>query len=62
MQGSETRNQWSESKNPGAFADAVEILDSGFCSLIPEKGGRKDGTEPVNRFGEWTKDGRCIDF
>lgn len=26
-----------------------------------EMGGRKDGTEPT-RFGDWEKQGRCIDF
>ena len=26
-----------------------------------EFGGRKDGTEPT-RFGDWEKQGRCIDF
>lgn len=26
-----------------------------------ERGGRKDGTEPT-RFGDWEKQGRCIDF
>jgi hypothetical protein len=26
-----------------------------------ELGGRKDGTEPT-RFGDWEKQGRCIDF
>jgi hypothetical protein len=28
---------------------------------IQEIGGRKDGTEPT-RFGDWEKNGRCIDF
>jgi len=28
---------------------------------IKEIGGRKDGTEPT-RFGDWEKQGRCIDF
>jgi hypothetical protein len=27
----------------------------------PEVGGRRDGTEPT-RFGDWEKQGRCIDF
>ncbi|MDZ7789839.1 MAG: DUF1674 domain-containing protein [Xanthomonadales bacterium] len=26
-----------------------------------EYGGRKDGLEPT-RYGDWEKDGRCIDF
>jgi len=28
---------------------------------VREIGGRKDGTEPT-RFGDWEKQGRCIDF
>jgi hypothetical protein len=28
---------------------------------VPEIGGRKDGTDPT-RFGDWEKNGRCIDF
>jgi len=28
---------------------------------VAELGGRKDGTEPT-RFGDWEKQGRCIDF
>lgn len=29
--------------------------------LPPEYGGRKNGLEPT-RYGDWEKDGRCIDF
>ncbi|MBL6750336.1 MAG: DUF1674 domain-containing protein [Nevskia sp.] len=29
--------------------------------IVPEIGGRKDGTDPT-RFGDWEKNGRCIDF
>lgn len=28
---------------------------------VPEIGGRKSGLEPT-RYGDWEKDGRCIDF
>jgi hypothetical protein len=28
---------------------------------VREVGGRKDGTEPT-RFGDWEKQGRCVDF
>ena len=28
---------------------------------VAEIGGRKDGTEPT-RFGDWEKNGRCVDF
>ena len=35
------------------------------AQAVPERpreiGGRKDGTEPT-RFGDWEKNGRCIDF
>jgi hypothetical protein len=30
-------------------------------ATVREIGGRKDGTEPT-RFGDWEKNGRCIDF
>ena len=30
-------------------------------AVAKEVGGRKDGTEPT-RFGDWEKQGRCIDF
>jgi len=29
--------------------------------VVPEIGGRKDGTDPT-RYGDWEKQGRCIDF
>ncbi|HEX4895085.1 MAG TPA: DUF1674 domain-containing protein [Solimonas sp.] len=28
---------------------------------VPELGGRRDGPEPT-RYGDWEKNGRCIDF
>lgn len=28
---------------------------------VPEIGGRREGPEPT-RYGDWEKDGRCIDF
>ncbi|MBI3171996.1 MAG: DUF1674 domain-containing protein [Hydrocarboniphaga effusa] len=28
---------------------------------VPEIGGRSDGPEPT-RYGDWEKNGRCIDF
>lgn len=28
---------------------------------VPEIGGRTDGTDPT-RYGDWEKNGRCIDF
>ena len=29
--------------------------------VVPEVGGRTDGPEPT-RYGDWEKNGRCIDF
>lgn len=34
---------------------------SGNPGLPPEFGGREKGLEPT-RYGDWEKDGRCIDF
>lgn len=34
---------------------------AGTQGKTAEIGGRKDGTEPT-RFGDWEKQGRCIDF
>lgn len=31
------------------------------AGVVPEIGGRKDGLEPT-RYGDWEKNGRCIDF
>ena len=42
---------------PSAGADAPK--DSGDAAT-PEIGGRK-GPEPT-RYGDWEKDGRCVDF
>ena len=35
--------------------------DAAGKAAVVEVGGRKDGTEPT-RFGDWEKQGRCIDF
>ena len=40
-------------------ATPVEAAAAGAAAK--EFGGRKDGTEPT-RFGDWEKQGRCIDF
>ncbi|THD02903.1 hypothetical protein B1810_12785 [Panacagrimonas perspica] len=29
--------------------------------VVPEIGGRRSGLDPT-RYGDWEKDGRCIDF
>lgn len=34
---------------------------AGVPKPVAEIGGRKDGSDPT-RFGDWEKNGRCIDF
>lgn len=46
-----------------AAVDATSVIDSRArtdAALPPEIGGRK-GPEPT-RYGDWEKNGRCIDF
>lgn len=43
---------------PEPVADVADVAPE---KRLPEFGGRKDGTEPT-RYGDWEKQGRCIDF
>lgn len=45
---------------PTDHEQVSQASDSGGCG-VREIGGRKDGLEPT-RFGDWEKNGRCIDF
>lgn len=47
----------------GEVQESTEPAAAGTPPDAPERefGGRKDGTEPT-RFGDWEKNGRCIDF
>ena len=47
----------------GVAQESAEPAAGGIlpAELLREFGGRKDGTEPT-RFGDWEKNGRCIDF
>ena len=47
----------------GVAQEPAEPAAGGTLPAEPlrEFGGRKDGTEPT-RFGDWEKNGRCIDF
>jgi hypothetical protein len=38
-----------------------ETKPAGAAQPVREIGGRKDGTDPT-RYGDWEKNGRCIDF
>lgn len=42
-------------------APAPAVTPGAGTGTVRELGGRKDGTEPT-RFGDWEKQGRCIDF
>jgi len=47
----------------GVEPEPAETVASAALPAAPprEFGGRKDGTEPT-RFGDWEKNGRCVDF
>lgn len=42
-------------------AEKPEPAKTQVAGVVPEIGGRKDGLEPT-RYGDWEKNGRCIDF
>lgn len=42
-------------------ASAPEEVTQAVGAAVPEIGGRKNGLDPT-RYGDWEKDGRCIDF
>lgn len=42
-------------------ANAAESPEATTAKLTREIGGRKTGLEPT-RYGDWEKNGRCIDF
>lgn len=46
----------NDQQNPDGSSDAKRETDR-----LREFGGRKKGLEPT-RYGDWEKDGRCIDF
>ncbi|HEY6985028.1 MAG TPA: DUF1674 domain-containing protein [Rhodanobacteraceae bacterium] len=55
----------SESQSPDPERSTPAPLDSERAPVAPprprEIGGRKSGLDPT-RFGDWEKDGRCVDF
>ena len=55
----ESLRQAPEESPPPTSAGEQE-RDSASARPV-EVGGRKDGTEPT-RFGDWEKNGRCVDF
>ena len=41
--------------------DHEEPVHASKAGQVPEIGGRRDGPDPT-RYGDWEKNGRCIDF
>lgn len=64
-------SQNTENKSANAIKNSVKtqdkvspnhpVKDSKKETLSKEFGGRKDGLDPT-RYGDWEKNGRCIDF
>lgn len=50
-----------EKRDDEAPAAAEAPVPARYRPPAVEIGGRRDGTEPT-RFGDWEKNGRCIDF
>lgn len=42
-------------------SEAAAPARAAVPAAVPELGGRSDGPEPT-RYGDWEKNGRCIDF
>lgn len=42
-------------------SDSKQVSDDALKSRSAEYGGRRNGLDPV-RYGDWEKNGRCIDF
>lgn len=52
----------SQSPDPEQTTPAPPVVERAPAPVAPrEIGGRKSGLEPT-RYGDWEKDGRCIDF
>ena len=48
--------------SPIALADLPKVVPTApVPEVVREIGGRKDGPDPT-RYGDWEKNGRCIDF
>jgi hypothetical protein len=59
---SKPEQQDSDAPSVGHWKPSVILqADAVPPQRIPEIGGRKDGPEPT-RYGDWEKNGRCIDF
>lgn len=48
-------------KNKPQAGESKKAKTKGAGKSPKEIGGRKDGLDPV-RYGDWEKNGRCVDF
>ncbi|MDE2149215.1 MAG: DUF1674 domain-containing protein [Gammaproteobacteria bacterium] len=55
------RPQSEAATEPAEPAAAGDVGQSQTSTPLPEIGGRKGGLDPT-RYGDWEKNGRCIDF
>ena len=55
------KNVVVESETQQIKTDVAVQQDAGVSVVETEIGGRKQGLEPT-RYGDWEKNGRCIDF
>ena len=62
---SASAQEWSQVSSPSPGPTQVVGFYSAGCiqgaQALPTELGGRDGPEPV-RYGEWEKNGRCIDF
>lgn len=58
---SEPQSEESGNAPEAPNREAGETATPESTSLPREYGGRRDGLEPT-RYGDWEKNGRCIDF
>ncbi len=51
----------TEKKNISRNRETAEKAKKDIKIPIPEKGGRVNGKDPT-RYGDWEKNGKCVDF
>ncbi|MBA8885276.1 DUF1674 domain-containing protein [Dokdonella fugitiva] len=57
----DTRHSPTESPSPPVAGATVDAPAAPASEVKPEIGGRESGLDPT-RYGDWEKNGRCIDF
>ena len=57
----DTRRSLTESPSPAVAGTTVDAPMAPASDVKTEIGGRESGLDPT-RYGDWEKNGRCIDF